>query len=131
MLFVNFSADFATICYLDIRMHSKLFIFSEFSDPNTLVESVSFVSQNRLQPFMVSITTSSVLLMDFHCHLTKQEVCGYLGGTWENNTQSMKCRYFSKVIKIILNSLFICSIGDNTCISGSKHASRSSFRNRN
>lgn len=58
------------------------------SDPNTLVESVSFVSQNKLQPFLVSITTSSVLLMDFHCHLTKQEVCGYLGGSWDNNTQS-------------------------------------------
>lgn len=24
--------------------------------------------------------------MDFHCHLTKQEVCGYLGGNWDNNT---------------------------------------------
>lgn len=59
-----------------------------YSDPNTLVESVSFVSQNKLQPFLVSITTSSVLLMDFHCHLTKQEVCGYLGGSWDSNTQS-------------------------------------------
>ncbi|XP_031623950.1 MPN domain-containing protein CG4751 [Contarinia nasturtii] len=58
-------------------------------DPNTLVESVSFVSLNKLQPFLVSITTSSVLLMDFHCHLTKQEVCGYLGGSWDNNTQTL------------------------------------------
>lgn len=67
---------------------TEIRIFHIYSDPNTLVESVSFVSQNKLQPFLVSITTSSVLLMDFHCHLTKQEVCGYLGGTWDNNSQS-------------------------------------------
>lgn len=59
-----------------------------FSDPNTLVETMPFASQNKLQPFLVTISTSSVLLLDFHCHLTKQEVCGYLGGSWDNNTQS-------------------------------------------
>lgn len=71
--------------------------FDQFSDPNTLVETVSFASQNKLQPFMVSITTSSVLLMDFHCHLTKQEVCGYLGGSWDNNTQSELGNFHIKI----------------------------------
>lgn len=63
------------------------FIFA-FSDPNTLVETVSFASLNKIQPFLISITTNSVLLMDFHCHLTKNEVCGYLGGSWDNNSHS-------------------------------------------
>lgn len=49
---------------------------------------MSFAALNKIQPFLVSITTSSVLLMDFHCHLTKTEVCGYLGGSWDLNTHS-------------------------------------------
>lgn len=59
-----------------------------FSDANSLCETVSFGSIQKMQPFLVSITTSSVLLMDFHCHLTKHEVCGYLGGTWDINSHS-------------------------------------------
>lgn len=64
--------------------------FSAFvcSDTNTLVETVSFAALSKIQPFLVSITTSSVLLMDFHCHLTKTEVCGYLGGSWDLNSHS-------------------------------------------
>ncbi|KAJ6646474.1 MPN domain-containing protein [Pseudolycoriella hygida] len=58
-------------------------------DANTLVESVSFASLNKIQPFLVSISTSSVLLMDFHCHLTKTEVCGYLGGSWDVNSHTL------------------------------------------
>lgn len=63
-------------------------------DANTLVETVSFASLNKIQPFLVSITTSSVLLMDFHCHLTQNEVVGYLGGAWDINSHS-KHLYFS------------------------------------
>lgn len=62
--------------------------YSTTSDTNTLVETVSFAALSKIQPFLVSITTSSVLLMDFHCHLTKTEVCGYLGGSWDLNSHS-------------------------------------------
>lgn len=92
-------------CIVSIEKSAFTNYFDQFSDPNTLVESVSFASQNKLQPFMVSITTSSVLLMDFHCHLTKQEVCGYLGGSWDNNTQS-KLRKFNEIEQI---KKFTCS----------------------
>lgn len=29
-----------------------------------------------------------VLYQDFHCHLTRSEVVGYLGGRWDINNQS-------------------------------------------
>lgn len=67
-----------------------------------MVETVSFAALNKIQPFLVSITTSSVLLMDFHCHLTKTEVCGYLGGSWDVNSHSKKIRTFSmKIVKYL------------------------------
>lgn len=70
-------------------------LYHFFSDANTLVETVSFASLNKIQPFLVSISTSSVLLMDFHCHLTKTEVCGYLGGSWDVNSHSEPDACFS------------------------------------
>lgn len=53
-----------------------------------LIEAIPFTSVGKLQPFLLTITSSSLLLADFHCHLTVREVCGYLGGTWDMNTHS-------------------------------------------
>lgn len=83
------------------RRHWFPFYPYEYSDANTLVESVSFASLNKIQPFLVSISTSSVLLMDFHCHLTKTEVCGYLGGSWDVNSHSERSVWF--FVQFLLN----------------------------
>jgi len=53
-----------------------------------LIESVPFTSVGKLQPFLITVNSSALLLADFHCHLTVREVCGYLGGTWDMNTHS-------------------------------------------
>ncbi|XP_059617533.1 MPN domain-containing protein CG4751 [Phlebotomus argentipes] len=58
-------------------------------DGNTLVEVAPFSLLGRPQPFMVSVATSAVLLLDFHCHLTSREVCGYLGGSWDPQAQRL------------------------------------------
>lgn len=58
-------------------------------DTNMLVEAVTFQSIGRVQPFLINVTSSVTLLVDFHCHLTKSEVCGYLGGTWDFNTHHL------------------------------------------
>ncbi|NXH95905.1 MPND protein, partial [Pachycephala philippinensis] len=42
----------------------------------------------RLEPFNVAISSNVLLLLDFHSHLTRSEVVGYLGGRWDTNTQS-------------------------------------------
>lgn len=49
---------------------------------------MTFATLGKLQPFHMSVSTSALLLMDLHCHLTKTEVSGYLGGAWDNNTHS-------------------------------------------
>lgn len=51
-----------------------------------LVESVTFSSLGKIQPFLISLTTNAALVVDFHCHLTTSEVVGYLAGTWDVNS---------------------------------------------
>lgn len=70
-----------------------------FSDTNTMIECIPFSNLGKIQPFLVSITTNSALLIDFHCHLTKSEVSGYLAGVWDVNSHS-------KWLFITYNSLF-------------------------
>ncbi|NXH84606.1 MPND protein, partial [Edolisoma coerulescens] len=49
-------------------------------NPQTLVEVTSFAAINKFQPFN-----------DFHSHLTRSEVVGYLGGRWDTNTHFQPC----------------------------------------
>ncbi|NXS12294.1 MPND protein, partial [Neodrepanis coruscans] len=56
-------------------------------NPQTLVEVTSFSAINKFQPFNVAISSNVLLLLDFHSHLTRSEVVGYLGGRWDTNTQ--------------------------------------------
>ncbi|KAJ1519827.1 hypothetical protein ONE63_004073 [Megalurothrips usitatus] len=58
-------------------------------DPNMLVESTSFSALGKIQPFLVSMSTNATLVMDFHCHLTTSEVCGYLAGQWDVNAHNL------------------------------------------
>ena len=57
-------------------------------DMSTMVELTSFSTLGKIQPFLVSISTTAALLVDLHCHLTDKEVCGYLGGHWDINAHS-------------------------------------------
>ncbi|XP_073400702.1 MPN domain-containing protein isoform X3 [Dendrobates tinctorius] len=56
-------------------------------DPHTLVQLTSFLALNKFQPFHVSISSNTLLLVDFHSHLTRSEVVGYLGGRWDTSSQ--------------------------------------------
>lgn len=62
-----------------------------------LVECTAFAALGKIQPFLVSMSTNAMLLMDFHCHLTTSEVCGYLAGQWDVNAHSklLKLKVFS------------------------------------
>uniref|UniRef100_A0A8C0G5C6 MPN domain-containing protein n=1 Tax=Chelonoidis abingdonii TaxID=106734 RepID=A0A8C0G5C6_CHEAB len=55
--------------------------------PHTLVEVTSFAAINKFQPFNVAISSNVLLLLDFHSHLTRSEVVGYLGGRWDTSSQ--------------------------------------------
>lgn len=58
-------------------------------DSNTMVECVPFSNLGKIQPFLISLSSTAALLMDFHCHLTKSEVSGYLAGHWDVNSHSL------------------------------------------
>lgn len=73
----------------NLMQHGTICNRSILQDVNTLVEAVPFTTIGRIQPFHVNIRSSVVLLIDFHCHLTTNEVCGYLGGTWDFNTHNL------------------------------------------
>lgn len=42
---------------------------------------------------MVSVNNSALLMIDFHCHLSLNEVCGYLGGDWDSGSNTMTVKY--------------------------------------
>ncbi|KAG8224950.1 hypothetical protein J437_LFUL005658 [Ladona fulva] len=77
---------FYVIHYLSLILDFAMVII--FSDANTLVESTPFSSMGKIQPFLVSISSNTLLVMDFHCHLTTSEVVGYLGGHWDVNAHT-------------------------------------------
>ncbi|XP_076977226.1 MPN domain-containing protein isoform X2 [Tamandua tetradactyla] len=56
-------------------------------NPHTLVEVTSFAAINKFQPFNVAVSSNVLFLLDFHSHLTRSEVVGYLGGRWDINSQ--------------------------------------------
>ncbi|XP_064646513.1 MPN domain-containing protein-like isoform X2 [Lineus longissimus] len=58
-------------------------------DTQTLVQCARFQDFGKLQPFTISFQTNSLLLMDYHCHLTTSEVVGYLAGKWDQNSQHL------------------------------------------
>ena len=62
-----------------IMRHSQLEPKHIEDDKDTLIEVESFVSVGKVQPFNVSISSSSLLLVDLHAHLSPETVCGYLG----------------------------------------------------
>ncbi|KAG7311456.1 hypothetical protein JYU34_002498 [Plutella xylostella] len=71
-------------------------------DSNMLIEAVSFSSVGKVQPFLVSMTSNASLILDLHCHLKKEEVYGYLAGTWDLNNHNM-----------IITHTFPCLINKN------------------
>ncbi|XP_053606231.1 MPN domain-containing protein CG4751 [Plodia interpunctella] len=58
-------------------------------DTNMLIEAVSFSSVGKVQPFLVSVSSNACLILDIHCHLKKEEVYGYLAGTWDLNSHNL------------------------------------------
>ncbi|XP_043284698.1 MPN domain-containing protein CG4751 [Venturia canescens] len=82
--------------------HANLGIRSHAMDMSTMVELTSFSTLGKIQPFLVTISTSAAVVVDLHCHLMDKEVCGYLGGHWDINahnlaiTSAFPCRYAGK-----------------------------------
>jgi len=53
------------------------------------VELESFTHEGKMQPFTVSVSTSAMMVLDLHSHLSNEEVCGYLAGQWDPNSHNL------------------------------------------
>lgn len=74
---------------------------------STMVELTSFSTLGKIQPFLVTISTTAALLVDLHCHLTDKEVCGYLGGHWDINSHSNYCiLILTEFIRVLDKNIF-------------------------
>ncbi|KAK2722473.1 MPN domain-containing protein-like [Artemia franciscana] len=55
----------------------------------TLVKAVTLSDIERLQPFLVVTSAELLATVQFHCSISSQQVVGYVGGKWDNNTQTL------------------------------------------
>jgi len=56
---------------------------------STQVETIPFSVLGRIQPFTITVSSNCQLMMDAHCHLSRNEVVGYLAGKWDFGTQQL------------------------------------------
>ena len=77
--------DENVLSFTSIDLNNRETLLKEDSQ----VGAVSFSSVYCLQPFMVRLHTNALLLIDFHAHLARMELCGYLGGKWEPQSQQL------------------------------------------
>ena len=82
------------------------------------VEAVPFAVTGGLQPFLVTVMTNVLMLVDFHAHVVPNEVAGFLGGTWDPRTQHMTITsayplmYASCTAKVKLSSTTTAAAAD-------------------
>lgn len=56
------------------------------------IECLNFPSMHMKQPFGVTFASNALLLVDFHAHLSSDEVVGYLGKDLERSGCKFVCR---------------------------------------
>ena len=69
-----------------VKLLALIYLYLFFRDPNLLVETISFASVGKLQPFLISLHTAALITIDVHCSLTRSEVVGYLAGIFRFNS---------------------------------------------
>nr|SVE78720.1 EOG090X020Z [Daphnia lumholtzi] len=72
-----------------IIKHETLGNRTSIEDPNLLIETTSFANMGKLQPFLISLNSAALIVMEVHCFLTRSEVVGYLAGQWDINTNTL------------------------------------------
>ena len=72
-----------------ILKHSQLGTRGPDDALDTLVDVETFPRQGKVQPFTLSCSSSALLLLDLHAHLSRTAVTGYLAGHWDVNTHNL------------------------------------------
>jgi len=55
----------------------------------SFIDLETFAAEGKIQPFTVSVSTSAMLILDLHSHMSKEPVCGYLAGQWDLNAHNL------------------------------------------
>ena len=59
------------------------------SSHSHFLELENWTLDGRMQPFTISVSTSAMLVLDLHSHLSTDSVCGYLAGHWDSNSHNL------------------------------------------
>lgn len=59
---------------------------------------------DRAQPWRLSCTPEASFLMDFHSHLCRHEIIGFLGGTWDPHTRSLNVKRALPARRLVLGA---------------------------
>lgn len=58
----------------------------------------------RAQPWRLSATSEASFLMDFHSHICRHEIIGFLGGTWDPRTKSLAVKRALPARRLVLGA---------------------------
>ncbi|CAO3636879.1 unnamed protein product [Cunninghamella echinulata] len=82
--------------------------FSRGYDPFRLVPVAYYNDEEKMAPFTVEMTSTSLLIMDFHSHLAHTEIIGLLGGKFISDPDGDDSSGNSKKKRLIVESVFPC-----------------------
>ena len=69
-----------------------------------MVECEVYDDDERAQPWRLSATPEASFLMDFHSHLCRHEIIGFLGGTWEPRTKCLTVKRALPARRLVLGA---------------------------
>lgn len=98
------------LCLLSIC--SKFFAFKTgfccYSNPLALVQCHKYSGEpganSKAQPFVLRANPIALLTMDFHAHLARSEVIGFLGGRWDPDDKGNSCGWLVVLFWFVLGT---------------------------
>lgn len=69
-----------------------------------MVECEVYDDDERAQPWRLSATPEASFLMDFHSHLCRHEIIGFLGGTWDPRTKCLAVKRALPARRLVLGA---------------------------
>ncbi|ACO66434.1 predicted protein, partial [Micromonas commoda] len=69
-----------------------------------MVECEVYDDDERAQPWRLSATPEASFLMDFHSHLCRHEIIGFLGGTWDPRTKCLTVKRALPARRLVLGA---------------------------
>ncbi|CEF99754.1 Tryptophan synthase beta subunit-like PLP-dependent enzymes superfamily [Ostreococcus tauri] len=72
------------------RNASRGLVFSEESGGDLQMVTCEKYTSKQSQPFKITMTSAAELVMDFHAHLSSDEIAGLLGGVYDAESKTLR-----------------------------------------